>query len=308
MLHSVPGRYTENGKACCSDSLPACPPSDKHHFSVSQTGSLFLWPGFGPESGRADGHKITYWYQTSGPVRRRKWIHHRLPCLAELFQLFVGVWVQFLRDILHPEQRSSVLGAGLLHAADRQQRVSDGAPPERLHFLLHAVQRRAQRHPVEKMQPEKWWGTTRTDKTRRHSVFSLVYPSVGLMQTSAWQKHTGPCWWRPSCFQPSCDHARPESARKARARSPPETNLRWENFYTAQVTADRFRGPDYLCSFWNWCCSVGLAQTMILPLLIWGRVKWVNPTHVWFCTGTSQWPSAGLCTWTERSGRTARDK
>lgn len=69
--------------------------------------------------------------------------------LAELFQLFVGVWVQFLGDVFHPEQSSSVLGAGLLHTSDCQQRVGDGAPPERLHFLVQTVQWLAKCHPVE---------------------------------------------------------------------------------------------------------------------------------------------------------------
>lgn len=70
--------------------------------------------------------------------------------LAELLQLLIGVWIQFLGHVLHPQQGSSVLGARLLHPADCEQRVSDGAPPERLHLLVQAVQWGAQRHPVER--------------------------------------------------------------------------------------------------------------------------------------------------------------
>lgn len=43
--------------------------------------------------------------------------------LAELFHLFVSVWIEFLRHVLHPEQRSSVFRPGLLHLVDGQPGV-----------------------------------------------------------------------------------------------------------------------------------------------------------------------------------------
>lgn len=86
--------------------------------------------------------------------------------LAELLQLLIGVWVQFLGHVLHPQQGSSVLGARLLHPADRQQRVGDGAPPERLHLLVQAVQWGAHRHPVEGDSVRQIW-------VQRHDFFRL---------------------------------------------------------------------------------------------------------------------------------------
>ncbi len=67
--------------------------------------------------------------------------------LAKFFQLFVSIWVQFLWDILHPEQSSAVLSTGFLHPAYGQQGVCNGSPPERLHFLLQTMERGTQRQP-----------------------------------------------------------------------------------------------------------------------------------------------------------------
>lgn len=151
--------------------------------------------------------------------------------LAELLQLFVGVGVQFLGDVFHPEQSSSVLGAGLLHTGDRQQRVGDGAPPERLHFLVQAVQRRAQSHPEGQDKDTVLQHFSKSSNRfskipqggKNNTEYSLHH--YFLLLTSAWRRCTGPCWWRPSCCRPSCDRVRPGSAGTGRARSPLETSL-----------------------------------------------------------------------------------
>ena len=151
--------------------------------------------------------------------------------LAELLQLFVGVGVQFLGDVLHPEQSSSVLGAGLLHTGDCQQRVGDGAPPERLHFLVQAVQWRAQSHPEGQDEDTLLQHFSKSSKRFRKissgDENNTEYSShrYFLLLTSAWRRCTGPCWWRPSCSRPSCDRVRPGSAGTGRARSPLETSL-----------------------------------------------------------------------------------
>lgn len=67
--------------------------------------------------------------------------------LAEFLHLFVSVWIQFLRYILHPEQRSSVVGSALLHPVYRQPRVWDGSVSEGFHLLVEAAQWVPQCHP-----------------------------------------------------------------------------------------------------------------------------------------------------------------
>lgn len=46
-----PGRCRVSVTACCSDSLPACPPSGTRHSSASQTGPWCPGPGPEPEQG-----------------------------------------------------------------------------------------------------------------------------------------------------------------------------------------------------------------------------------------------------------------
>lgn len=139
--------------------------------------------------------------------------------LAEVLQLLVGVWVQFLGDIFHPQQSTSVLGSGLFHPAHRQQRVGDGTPPERLHLLVHSVQRRAQSHPAG---PRTWCWRGEFSGVTQH------FFRCACRLTSAWQSCTGLCWWRPSCSRPSNDCVQLESAGTGQSRSPPATSLREE--------------------------------------------------------------------------------
>lgn len=160
--------------------------------------------------------------------------------LAEFLQLLVGVGVQLLGHVLHPQQGAAVLGASLLHAAHRQQCVGDGAPPERLHLLVQAVQRSAQRHPVvARCRTEGlFFSIISVSKCRSASSYDswerrqhpwcnkpACLPAF-LPPTSAWPRCTGPCWWRPSCCRPWSGRARPGSGGRGRARSPPGTSLR----------------------------------------------------------------------------------
>lgn len=61
--------------------------------------------------------------------------------LAEFLHLFMCVWIQFLRYILHPEQCSSVFSPGLLHSVHRQPRVRDGSIAKRFDLLVQTAQR-----------------------------------------------------------------------------------------------------------------------------------------------------------------------
>lgn len=70
--------------------------------------------------------------------------------LAELLHLLVCVGVQLLRDVLHPQQSSTVLGPRLLHPVHGEPRVRDGSVAERLHFLVQAAERDTQRQPTER--------------------------------------------------------------------------------------------------------------------------------------------------------------
>ena len=146
---NVPGRYRGSGRACCSGSLPACPPSDTHHSSASQTGSSTLGPGLGPDNRKTKHKIIHHWERWHIRKLQLKWPSTDL---AELLQLFVGVWVQFLGYVFHPEQSSSVLCARFLHPSDCQQRVCDGTSPECLHLLVQTLQWWAKCHPLKK----KW--------------------------------------------------------------------------------------------------------------------------------------------------------
>lgn len=69
--------------------------------------------------------------------------------LAKLLHLLVCIGVQLLRDVLHPQQSSTVLGPRLLHSVHGEPRVRDGSVTERLHFLVQAAERDTQRQPTE---------------------------------------------------------------------------------------------------------------------------------------------------------------
>lgn len=138
----LPGKYIRNVKACCSDWLPACPLSDTRHSSVYQNALLFLVPGPEPIHKRkkiAENFNL-YIY------RRKSWLL-TLSDLTKFLQLFVSIWVQLLRDVLHPEQSSAVLSPGFLHPAHGQQGVCDGSPSKRLHFLFQTMEGGAQSQP-----------------------------------------------------------------------------------------------------------------------------------------------------------------
>lgn len=68
--------------------------------------------------------------------------------LAEFLHLFMCVRIQFLRYVLHPEQRSSVLGPGLLHSIHGQPRVWDGSIAKRFDLLVQTAQRVPQSQSV----------------------------------------------------------------------------------------------------------------------------------------------------------------
>lgn len=68
--------------------------------------------------------------------------------LAEFLHLFMCVWIQFLRYVLHPEQRSSVFSPGLLHSVHRQPRVWDGSIAKRFDLLVQTAQRVPQSQSV----------------------------------------------------------------------------------------------------------------------------------------------------------------
>lgn len=69
--------------------------------------------------------------------------------LPEFLHLFVCVRVELLGHVLHPKQRSSVLGPRLLHSVHREPRVRDGAVPKRLHLLVQTAQRVPQSQSAE---------------------------------------------------------------------------------------------------------------------------------------------------------------
>jgi len=72
--------------------------------------------------------------------------------LAKLVHLLVGVWIELVGHVLHPQQRPAVLRPGLLHPVHRQPRVRDGSVAEGLHLLVQAAQR------VPQGQSEGWGG------------------------------------------------------------------------------------------------------------------------------------------------------
>lgn len=72
--------------------------------------------------------------------------------LAELLHLLVCVRVELLRNVLHPEQSSSVLRAWLLHPVHRQPRVWDRSVTEGLHLLIQATQWTSQRQSAVRNQ------------------------------------------------------------------------------------------------------------------------------------------------------------
>lgn len=61
--------------------------------------------------------------------------------LSEFLHLFMCIWVELLRYVLHPKQRSTVLGPWLLHSIHCQPRVWDGTITERFHLLVQTAQR-----------------------------------------------------------------------------------------------------------------------------------------------------------------------
>lgn len=68
--------------------------------------------------------------------------------LAEFLHLFMRIWIQLLRYILHPKQRSTVFSPGLLHPIHRQPRVRDGSVAERFDLLVQTAQRVPQSQSV----------------------------------------------------------------------------------------------------------------------------------------------------------------
>lgn len=61
--------------------------------------------------------------------------------LSEFLHLFMCIWVELLRYVLHPKQRSTVLSPWLLHSIHCQPRVWDGTITERFHLLVQTAQR-----------------------------------------------------------------------------------------------------------------------------------------------------------------------
>ncbi len=86
--------------------------------------------------------------------------------LTELLHLLVCVGVQLLRNILHPEQSSSVLDPWLLHPVHRQPRVRNSSVTKRLHLLEQTAQRTSQRQPA---------GRTQWTKRRRRILKPIAF-------------------------------------------------------------------------------------------------------------------------------------
>lgn len=61
--------------------------------------------------------------------------------LSEFLHLFMRIWVELLRYVLHPKQRSTVLSPWLLHSIHCQPRVWDGTITKRFHLLVQTAQR-----------------------------------------------------------------------------------------------------------------------------------------------------------------------
>ncbi len=85
--------------------------------------------------------------------------------LTELLHLLVCVGVQLLRNILHPEQSSSVLDPWLLHPVHRQPCVRNSSVTKRLHLLEQTAQRTSQRQPA---------GRTQWTKRRRRRILKPI--------------------------------------------------------------------------------------------------------------------------------------
>lgn len=68
--------------------------------------------------------------------------------LAEFLHLLVCVWIQLLRYVLHPEQRSSVFSPRLLHSIHRQPGVRDRSIAKRFDLLVQSAQRVPQSQSV----------------------------------------------------------------------------------------------------------------------------------------------------------------
>lgn len=140
-MWSLPGRWLKRETGGCSGWPPAGPLSGRRHSSACQ--SRFWWnaPELEPEVQKKRWRLATFvssdllWHKhaTVDPFndQRETWNaarwwfsgRRRRSNLAELFHLFVSVWIEFLRHILHPEQRSSVFRPGLLHLVDGQPGV-----------------------------------------------------------------------------------------------------------------------------------------------------------------------------------------
>lgn len=186
-------------RADYSDWLRADQPSDTHHSSVCQNSSWYDAPEFEPEGWKKMKLLLIKNNQQKKEVKTNKdisdllediliprysrweWLEDtlllllvkRFHCshfqaetdLTELLHLLVCVGVQLLRNVLHPEQSSSVLDPWLLHPVHRQPRVRNGSVTKRLHLLVQTAQRTSQRQPA---------GRTQWTKRRRRRILKPI--------------------------------------------------------------------------------------------------------------------------------------
>lgn len=226
------------------------------------------------------------------------------PNLAKFLHLFVGIRIQLLRHVLHPEQRPAVFRPGLLHPVHRQPRVRDGPVAKRLHLLVQAAQRVPQSESVwgEVTGQLKW----NNQLTRTWNYFALnvnedpwgrfthTQGRWVLFPTSVGRRSRVLCPWPAWSFQPWFCPGSPGSAGNDPVRSPPgrglHSEVRWMHATTPEWSIAVLIFGEY-----ELACTPHLLHCLFCPPNTYSRSS----------SGTARWPSAAPCMFSGWSGTPA---